>query len=113
MARAISMASSSSRLALDDPRHDAVAQRFVRVERAAGEDQIADEAMATHLEETRRAPESGTSPCVADNTLADGRVVEGDPRPPIADFNEHVAADPRTVQVLLSVRDGLTLIRLA
>ncbi len=50
---------------------------------------------------------------VADNTLADGRVVEGDPPPPIAAFNEHVAADPRTVQVLLSVRDGLTLIRRA
>ena len=49
---------------------------------------------------------------VADNTLASGRVVEG-PRPPIADFNEHVAADPRTVQVLLSVRDGMTLIRRA
>jgi caffeoyl-CoA O-methyltransferase len=49
---------------------------------------------------------------VADNTLADGRVVDGD-RPPIADFNEHVAADPRTVQVLLSVRDGMTLIRRA
>jgi caffeoyl-CoA O-methyltransferase len=49
---------------------------------------------------------------VADNTLAGGRVVEGD-RPPIADFNDHVAADPRTVQVLLSVRDGMTLIRLA
>jgi len=48
---------------------------------------------------------------VADNTLADGRVV--DERPPIAAFNEHVAADPRTVQVLLSVRDGMTLIRRA
>lgn len=48
---------------------------------------------------------------VADNTLADGQVVEGDP--PIARFNEHVAADPRTVQVLLTVRDGLTLIRRA
>ena len=46
---------------------------------------------------------------VADNTLADGRVVDGNPS--IARFNEHVAADPRTVQVLLSVRDGLTLIR--
>jgi predicted O-methyltransferase YrrM len=49
---------------------------------------------------------------VADNTLADGRVVEGE-RPPIADFNEHVAADPRTVQVLLTVRDGMTVIRKA
>jgi len=49
---------------------------------------------------------------VADNTLAAGRVVDGE-RPPIADFNEHVAADPRTVQVVLSVRDGMTLIRRA
>jgi caffeoyl-CoA O-methyltransferase len=47
---------------------------------------------------------------VADNTLASGRVVDGD-RPPIAAFNEHVAADPRTVQVILSVRDGMTLVR--
>jgi caffeoyl-CoA O-methyltransferase len=47
---------------------------------------------------------------VADNTLASGRVVDGD-RPPVADFNEHVARDPRTVQVILSVRDGMTLIR--
>jgi caffeoyl-CoA O-methyltransferase len=49
---------------------------------------------------------------VADNTLAAGRVVEGE-RPAIADFNEHVAADPRSVQVVLSVRDGMTLIRRA
>jgi caffeoyl-CoA O-methyltransferase len=48
---------------------------------------------------------------VADNTLADGRVV--DETPPIAAFNEHVAAAPRSVQVLLSVRDGMTLIRRA
>jgi caffeoyl-CoA O-methyltransferase len=48
---------------------------------------------------------------VADNTLAGGRVV--DETPPIADFNEHVAGDPRSVQVLLSVRDGMTLIRKA
>jgi caffeoyl-CoA O-methyltransferase len=46
---------------------------------------------------------------VADNTLAGGRVVGGNP--PIAAFNEHVAADSRTVQVILSVRDGMTLIR--
>jgi caffeoyl-CoA O-methyltransferase len=50
---------------------------------------------------------------VADNTLAGGRVVEDGERPPIADFNEHVAADPRSVQVILSVRDGMTLIRRA
>src|SRR4051794_18720812 len=48
---------------------------------------------------------------VADNTLAGGRVVED--RPPIAAFNEHVAADARSVQVLLTVRDGMTLIRRA
>ncbi|MDX6477379.1 MAG: caffeoyl-CoA O-methyltransferase [Gaiellaceae bacterium] len=48
---------------------------------------------------------------VADNTLSSGRVVDGSP--PIAAFNEHVAADPRSVQVLLSVRDGMTLIRRA
>ena len=48
---------------------------------------------------------------VADNTLWSGRVV--DEASPIATFNEHVAADPRSVQVLLSVRDGMTLIRRA
>jgi caffeoyl-CoA O-methyltransferase len=48
---------------------------------------------------------------VADNTLSSGRVV--DDSPPIAAFNEHVAKDPRTVQVILSVRDGMTLIRRA
>jgi caffeoyl-CoA O-methyltransferase len=48
---------------------------------------------------------------VADNTLSSGRVLDGDG--PLARFNEHVAADPRTVQVVLSVRDGLTLTRLA
>ena len=43
---------------------------------------------------------------VADNTLHGGRVFEaGDA---IAAFNEHVAADPRTSQVLLTVRDGMT-----
>jgi caffeoyl-CoA O-methyltransferase len=44
---------------------------------------------------------------VADNTLFHERM-EG-----IARFNEHVANDPRTVQVLLTVRDGVTLIRRA
>jgi caffeoyl-CoA O-methyltransferase len=48
---------------------------------------------------------------VADNTLWSGRVV--DESSPISAFNEHVAADPRSVQVLLSVRDGMTLIRRA
>ena len=48
---------------------------------------------------------------VADNTLADGEVLDGSPA--VARFNEHVAADPRSIQVLLSVRDGMTLIRRA
>ncbi|MDQ3769582.1 MAG: class I SAM-dependent methyltransferase [Actinomycetota bacterium] len=52
----------------------------------------------------------------ADNTLAGGRVAtdadDGTARA-IRAFNDHVAADPRTVQVLLTVRDGITLIRRA
>jgi caffeoyl-CoA O-methyltransferase len=48
---------------------------------------------------------------VADNTLWSGRVLDGEG--PIVQFNEHVARDARTVQVLLSVRDGMTLIRRA
>jgi caffeoyl-CoA O-methyltransferase len=48
---------------------------------------------------------------VADNTLWSGQVVDGEG--PLVRFNEHVAADPRTIQVILSVRDGMTLIRLA
>jgi len=47
----------------------------------------------------------------ADNTLWSGRVLDGEG--PIVRFNDHVAADPRTVQVILSVRDGVTLIRKA
>jgi len=48
---------------------------------------------------------------IADNTLYGGQVLEGEG--PIVRFNEHVASDPRSVQVLLSVRDGMTLIRRA
>jgi caffeoyl-CoA O-methyltransferase len=48
---------------------------------------------------------------VADNTLWSGRVLDGEG--PLVQFNEHVAADPRTVQVLLPIRDGMTLIRRA
>jgi caffeoyl-CoA O-methyltransferase len=45
----------------------------------------------------------------ADNTLWSGGVLDG--TGPIVEFNNHVAADPRSVQVILSVRDGMTLIR--
>jgi caffeoyl-CoA O-methyltransferase len=48
---------------------------------------------------------------VADNTLAGGQVVDGTPA--IVRFNAHVAADPRSAQVILSVRDGMTMIRRA
>jgi caffeoyl-CoA O-methyltransferase len=45
----------------------------------------------------------------ADNTLHAGGVLgDGDV---IDAFNRHVADDPRTAQVLLTVRDGITLIR--
>ena len=54
---------------------------------------------------------AGRGLIVADNALAGGDVVTGTPE--IARFNEHVAADPRSVQVLLTVRDGMTLIRRA
>ena len=48
---------------------------------------------------------------VADNTLHGGGVLT--PGDTIAAFNAHVAADPRSAQVLLTVRDGMTVIRRA
>ena len=48
---------------------------------------------------------------VVDNTLWSGRVVDPDDDGPIGRFNEHVRNDPRAVAVILSVRDGMTLIR--
>ena len=44
-----------------------------------------------------------------DNTLSHGTVLEGEG--PIAHFNEHLRSDYRSVRVILSVRDGITLIR--
>lgn len=44
----------------------------------------------------------------ADNTLRGGRVLEGDV---VGEFNDRVLNDPRVVSVLLTVRDGVTLIR--
>ncbi len=46
----------------------------------------------------------------ADNTLSSGRVL-GDEAPAIVAFNEHVRNDERVTSVLLTVRDGITLIR--
>lgn len=51
---------------------------------------------------------------VADNVLWSGRVLQDEPEEiarPIIAFNEHVRSDPRVVAVMLSVRDGITLIR--
>lgn len=49
-----------------------------------------------------------------DNTLWSGRVVDGDGTEStelLRAFNDHVVADPRVTCVLLTVRDGVTLIR--
>jgi len=53
---------------------------------------------------------------LADNTLWDGHVTDSAydhdrQTQGIRRFNDHVAADPRTEQVILPIRDGLTLIR--
>jgi caffeoyl-CoA O-methyltransferase len=54
---------------------------------------------------------------VADNTLWSGRVAnpanDEDATRAIRRFNDHVLADPRAVVVMLTVRDGITLIRRA
>jgi predicted O-methyltransferase YrrM len=51
----------------------------------------------------------------ADNTLWSGRVLdeqdEDDGTQAIRAFNEHVESDPRVTSVMLTVRDGVTLIR--
>jgi caffeoyl-CoA O-methyltransferase len=49
-----------------------------------------------------------------DNTLWSGRVVEGDDSPEtqtITALNDRIASDPRVVAVVLTVRDGITLVR--
>jgi caffeoyl-CoA O-methyltransferase len=51
---------------------------------------------------------------LADNTLASGNVVENDPGPmgaAIKRFNDHVFGDDRVECVMLTIRDGVTLIR--
>jgi predicted O-methyltransferase YrrM len=51
---------------------------------------------------------------VADNVLWSGRVAEDDPDErtrTIMAFNDHVRNDPRVVAVVLTLRDGMTLIR--
>jgi caffeoyl-CoA O-methyltransferase len=52
---------------------------------------------------------------VADNVLRRGRVLDGDSRDPsvagMREFNDRVVSDPRVEAVMLTVRDGVTLIR--
>jgi caffeoyl-CoA O-methyltransferase len=53
---------------------------------------------------------------VLDNTLWSGRVVEPDDSPEtqaIATLNDRIASDPDVVAVVLTVRDGVTLVRRA
>ena len=47
---------------------------------------------------------------VADNALRDGRVLE-DGDEPMKEFNDHVRNDSRVECVLLTVRDGMLLVR--
>jgi len=49
-----------------------------------------------------------------DGTVADPEAVASDERAKLmARFNEHVLADSRTTSVMLTVRDGVTLVRVA
>jgi caffeoyl-CoA O-methyltransferase len=52
---------------------------------------------------------------VADNVLRRGRVLDGGSRDPsvagMREFNDRVVSDPRVEAVMLTVRDGVTLIR--
>ena len=53
---------------------------------------------------------------VLDNTLWSGRVVDPDDSPEttaITSLNDRIAADPAVVAVMLTVRDGVTLVRRA
>ena len=48
---------------------------------------------------------------VADNALRDGRVLDEDADEPMQKFNDFVRNDPRVECVLLTVRDGMLLVR--
>ena len=60
---------------------------------------------------------SGSGVIAADNTLWSGRVISPDDNEAdtiaIREFNQKIAEDPRVVNVILTVRDGITLIRRA
>jgi caffeoyl-CoA O-methyltransferase len=48
---------------------------------------------------------------VADNAFRDGRVLDDEADEPMKQFNDHVRNDPRVECVLLTVRDGMLLVR--
>jgi caffeoyl-CoA O-methyltransferase len=48
---------------------------------------------------------------VADNAFRDGRVLDGGSDEPMSEFNDHVLNDSRVECVLLTVRDGMLLVR--
>jgi caffeoyl-CoA O-methyltransferase len=48
---------------------------------------------------------------LADNALRNGRVLEPDVNEPMQAFNDHVMADDRVECVLLTIRDGILLVR--
>jgi predicted O-methyltransferase YrrM len=48
---------------------------------------------------------------LADNALRNGRVLDEDSGEPMQAFNDHVMSDPRVECVLLTVRDGMLLVR--
>jgi caffeoyl-CoA O-methyltransferase len=57
---------------------------------------------------------AGTGLMAIDNTLWSGRVLEPDDDPStlaLMELNDHIAADQRVVAVVLTVRDGVTLVR--
>jgi caffeoyl-CoA O-methyltransferase len=48
---------------------------------------------------------------VADNAFRAGRVLDGDAEEPMKEFNDYVRRDSRVECVLLTVRDGMLLVR--
>lgn len=68
-----------------------------------------------HYDMLMNTMQSG-SVIIADNVLWSGKVLHIDPdeeTQAIKDFNEYVLHDPRTSTVMLPIRDGVTLIRIA
>jgi caffeoyl-CoA O-methyltransferase len=122
-----------------DEQHAAVARRYIQqsphadritvhvgpaletIERLQGDFDLvfidADKENYVNYYETLLPRLAGRGLIAADNTLWSGRVLDpsddSEGTLAIRAFNEHVRADPRVRSVVLTVRDGVTLIRLA